>query len=121
MQLHSDDVLVQNRDVWDLLSGRRVSLVKVLDEFSGAENVIQVERSCQSRIVFIDIPVLIVLFEARQELVNLRFGQWLAVLIVGTAFLASFATNVLLKERFACQGADLILRLHENTVEVYHC
>ena len=98
MQLYSDDVLVQDRDVWDLLCRRRVSIIEVLDEFSGAENVIQVERSRQSRVVFIDIPVLIVLFEARQELVNLRFGQWLAVLIVGTAFLASFATNVLLEE-----------------------
>ena len=121
MQLHSDDVLVQNRDVWDLLSGRRVSLVKVLDEFSGAENVIQVERSCQSRIVFIDIPVFLVFCEARQELVNFCLSQWLAILIVGAALLASFATDILLEERLASQRADLILWLDKNTVEVYHC
>ena len=120
MQLYSDDVLVQDRDVWYLLSGGRVSLVEVLDKFGGAENVIQVERSCQSRVVFIDIPVSVLLCVARQELIDLRLGQWLAVLVVGAAFLTGFATDVLLEERLSCHGAYCILRLYENTVEVYH-
>ena len=64
MQLNSYDVLVEDRHIWDLLSRLSVSFVKVFHEFSGTENVIQVERPCQSREVVVYVPLQLIVLIA---------------------------------------------------------
>ena len=57
-QFNSDNILVNNRGIWDLLGRGRINFINVFDELDCHVDVFEVERSVEFGAVFIDLPVV---------------------------------------------------------------
>ena len=97
MKFNTDDVLVKDVDVWNLLSCYRISRVQVLDELSCTKDVLKVVGTGQSCELVIDVPPGLVTILC-EELLNLDLSERFAVLVIWTALLTVFTTDVFPKE-----------------------